>query len=68
MAVLWRVGPGALLAVIETGKDCALGEAVANIGAKINQDTGNGGSNLRCDARFGGSKAKDLNRYVVLSP
>jgi len=57
---------GALLAVIKLGENNALGNVVSNVGANVDQDTGNLESNLGCDARLDGSKTEDLNGYIVV--
>ncbi len=53
-----------LLAFVEARENRALGEAIADIGAKIDQDAGNLKPDLRCDPRLHGSEPKDLHGHV----
>ena len=51
-----------LLAVVEAGQNRALGDAVADIGAQIDQHAGNLEADLGGDARLDGAEAEDLDR------
>ena len=57
--------PRALFAVIEAGQHGALGDAVADIGAKLDQHARNLEADLGCDAGLDSAEAKHLNQYVA---
>ena len=64
-----RICPGdlrSLLAVVEPGQNRALGDAVADIGAKLDQHTGYLEADLGGDARLDGAEAEDLDQHVSL--
>ena len=65
-AALARATLRALFAVVEAGENRALGDAVADIGAKIDQHAGNLEADLGGDARLDRSEAEHLDRHVAL--
>ena len=54
-----------LLAVVEAGQHRALGDALADIGAQIDQHAGNLEADLGGDARFDGAETEHLHRHVA---
>ncbi len=63
------VGPRdlrALFAVVELGKHRALGDALADIGAQVDQHAGDLESDLRRDPRLDRAEPENLHRHIVL--
>ena len=56
-----------LLAVVEAGQNRTLGDAVADIGAKLDQHAGDLEADLGGDARLDGAEAEDLDRHIALN-
>ena len=67
MAALALATCAALLAVVEAGQNRALGDAVADIGAKLDQHAGDLEADLGGDARLDGAEAEDLDRHIALN-
>jgi len=56
----------ALFAIVEAGENCTLGDAVADIGAKLDQHAGDLEADLGCDTRLDGTEAEDIDRHIAL--
>ena len=66
MAALALATCARLLAIVEASQDRALGDAIADIGAKIDEHAGDLEADLGCDARLDRSEAEDFNRHIAL--